>query len=176
MGEMYGHKWTSSHGEVPTPLWCGLISSLTDAEIRTGLAMCAKRGDEWPPSLPGFRGLATNAPEALGLPDADTAWAEASQIARRWKRPDECSHPGVWHALGEIVHFHALDEEVLEKRFRRNYEQVCRMVAAGEPLSAIPQPLPRPQDVQSRIETPPHVRDQALAKLEGMFGKRRAAQ
>lgn len=175
MGELYGHKWTSAHGEQPTALWIGLISTLTDAQVRTGLALCATSGEDWPPSLPGFRSLATNCPEAIGMPSADAAWSEAMQVARRWKRPDQITHPAIWHALSEIGHFHAIEEEVLEKRFRRNYEAAGRMLATGQPLSAIPQPLPAPKDVHSRIETPPEVRDAALAKIAGMFGKRASA-
>ena len=54
MGELYGNTWTQSHGEVPTPLWCQMLDSLTDDQVKRGLQACAKDTDSFPPSLGQF--------------------------------------------------------------------------------------------------------------------------
>lgn len=54
MGELYGNTWTQGHGEVPTPLWCQMLDSLTDEQVKRGLQACAKDTDSFPPSLGQF--------------------------------------------------------------------------------------------------------------------------
>jgi hypothetical protein len=168
MSEIYGHRWVSSYGAAPSDTWARGLAGMTREQLARGLAACLKTGYEWPPTLPGFCKLCLTIP---GVPSEDEAWADALQIARRWKQPHQSQHAAVWHALSQIGDFNGIDEEVLEKRFRKNYEQATRMLATGGELSPIPQPLPKPQDVRP-IPAPASVREAALAKIEAMFGRR----
>ena len=54
MTEIYGHRWTSAHGETPTELWSTALSALSGEQIRVGLMACLDSGEPWPPSLPEF--------------------------------------------------------------------------------------------------------------------------
>lgn len=54
MGELYGNTWTQGHGEIPTPLWCQMLDSLSDDQVKRGLQACAKDTDSFPPSLGQF--------------------------------------------------------------------------------------------------------------------------
>lgn len=54
MTEIYGHKWTSAHGETPTDLWSTALSALSGEAVKAGLHACLTSGDAWPPSLPEF--------------------------------------------------------------------------------------------------------------------------
>lgn len=170
MSEIYGHRWVSSYGAAPSDTWARGLAGMTGEQLGRGLAACLKSGDEWPPTLPGFCKLCLTIP---GIPSEDDAWADAVQIARRWKHPHQCQHAAVWHALSQIGDFHGIGEDVLEARFRKNYQQAVRMLATGGKLEPIPQPLPAPQDVKP-IPAPAEVREAALAKIDAMFGKRRA--
>src|SRR5690348_4115361 len=72
----FGHKWTSSHGELPVErseegarsltktgaIWQRGLFGCDDAMVRRGFETCIQRPDEWPPSLPTFRRM------ALGIP------------------------------------------------------------------------------------------------------------
>lgn len=61
----YGHAWVSMYGDRASgdagKLWAETLSTLTVAQIKTGLEACA-RGGEWPPSMPKFRLLAIGVP------------------------------------------------------------------------------------------------------------------
>lgn len=54
MTEIYGHRWTSAHGETPTALWSTALSGLSGDQVKRGLLACLTNGDAWPPSLPEF--------------------------------------------------------------------------------------------------------------------------
>lgn len=150
-----------------------LISlGVTDAVVGFGIDKSA--GLEFPPSPAKFAELCA---EGAGLPDLEAAWSEALTIARRWKRPHECSHPAVWHALDQVGGFTGLDEDVLRTRFERNYEKARKQFLSGKPFAAIPQPLPAPKDAQPDFtsEQALAAKADALAKINAMFGKRASA-
>lgn len=174
MGEIYGHRWGSSYTRAALDTWAKGLAGLSVEQIKRGVSACVAGAFAWPPTLPEFRALCMSVP---GLPSADDAWREALPIARRWKRPHECSHPAVYHALSQVVNYNLVAEDVLQKRFERNYERVCADVAAGKELAPIPQPLPKPEDV--RTNYPEHVKKaaaaDALAKIDAMFGRRASA-
>lgn len=170
MSEIYGHRWVSSYGAVPSDTWARGLAGFTGEQIARGLAACLKTTEEWPPSLPAFRDRCLT---VQNVPEPETAWEDALAIARRWKSPRECLHPAIWHALSQIGDYSHLNTDVLEKRFRRNYEQAARMTE----FTPIPQPLPRPEDVRTNYD-PVLVaakRDEALAKIDAMFGRRAQA-
>lgn len=65
MTETYGHRWVSQYGEEPTSGWCQMVRSLSDEQVRRGLAACldrarsrVERGEsDWPPGLAEFYAL-----------------------------------------------------------------------------------------------------------------------
>jgi hypothetical protein len=54
MAQIYGRRWTSTHGEAPTELWSMGVSGLSPEQLSMGLAECVRCGEPWPPSLPEF--------------------------------------------------------------------------------------------------------------------------
>lgn len=55
---MYGHKWTSAHGEGDEDgTWQKGLTGISLDQIGIGLTGCALRNDPWPPSLPEFRAM-----------------------------------------------------------------------------------------------------------------------
>lgn len=166
MAEIYGHRWVSSFGETPSPMWCSALNRISDEQVRRGIANCITQRIEWPPTLTDFIGLCVTVP---GLPSADEAADDAIAIARKWKRPDQCLHPIVWHCLDQIGGFNGIAEDVLRKRFLSNYERAKQDLSEGRPLSAIPQPLPAPKDAQ-----PDYTSEQALASKAAAIAKIKA--
>lgn len=59
MAEIYGHKWGSQYGDMPSDTWCRGVASLTDRQLARGLSACLERKDVWPPNLAEFRQLCT---------------------------------------------------------------------------------------------------------------------
>lgn len=61
MTHLYGHKWTSSHGDQVDPgnVWAACLRGVSTEQVRRGLNQCVVRGLEWPPSAPEFRKLCT---------------------------------------------------------------------------------------------------------------------
>ena len=57
MAQIYGHKWTSSHGLMDEDnIWLIGLSGCSKNQIKLGLNFLVKeRSDSWPPSLPEFR-------------------------------------------------------------------------------------------------------------------------
>jgi len=64
MGEIYGHKWVSGYGEALTSAgdlsqtaetWLIGLSGVTGEQFASGLEICVKSGEAWPPTLPEFR-------------------------------------------------------------------------------------------------------------------------
>ena len=54
MSQIYGAKWVSNYGEVPTQPWINLINNMPHEKIAHGLNEIIKEGDNWPPSLSKF--------------------------------------------------------------------------------------------------------------------------
>lgn len=53
---IYGHRWTSSYGEKDDSTWRKGLADVTPDQVGIGLERCRTSGDEWPPTLPIFRG------------------------------------------------------------------------------------------------------------------------
>lgn len=67
MAEIYGHKWTSSHGDVDSGTWLSALRNIPEDRIVSGMNKLLLRSDTWPPTLPEFLQL------CIGLPDIGTA-------------------------------------------------------------------------------------------------------
>lgn len=64
MASIYGHKWTSSYGDVSSPdgglsdtaeVWSTGLAGVSAEQFARGLEVCVKSGEAWPPTLPEFR-------------------------------------------------------------------------------------------------------------------------
>lgn len=171
MTEIYGHRWTSAYTRESLETWAKGLAGLSAEQVGVGVSACISGAHAWPPTLPEFRALCLTVP---GLPSLEDAWAEALPIARRWKKPHECSHPAIYHALSQVVNYNMVGEEVLQKRFERNYERVCADLANGLELSPVPQPLPapKPKAEDFTVEECRRKRVEALAALDELIGRR----
>jgi hypothetical protein len=69
MIEMYGHKFTSSYGEVPSDTWSRALSGATAADLAQGVKACFQRQDTWPPTLPEFVEMCRPAARSLYFAD-----------------------------------------------------------------------------------------------------------
>lgn len=72
MIEMYGHKFTSSYGEVPNDTWSAALAGIYPEQIGEALQACFRRQDTWPPTLPEFIEMCCPTPvtNSLYFPDA----------------------------------------------------------------------------------------------------------
>jgi hypothetical protein len=70
MIEMYGHKFTSSYGEVPSDTWSRALAGATSADLAQGVKACFQRQDTWPPTLPEFVEMCRPQARSLYFPDA----------------------------------------------------------------------------------------------------------
>lgn len=64
MGEVYGHKWVSGYGEAlnkdgslasVAETWLVGLTGVNAEQFASGLEVCVKSGEPWPPTLPEFR-------------------------------------------------------------------------------------------------------------------------
>lgn len=59
MAGIYGAKWTSSWGSVPTGQaalnWLAILKPMSSRQVRLGLRCCLTAAEPWPPSPGGFR-------------------------------------------------------------------------------------------------------------------------
>lgn len=65
MIEMYGHKFTSSYGEVPSDTWTRALAGCSPQGIAQGIRACFQRQDPWPPTLPEFVEMCREQPRSL---------------------------------------------------------------------------------------------------------------
>jgi len=72
MSQIYGAKWVSNYGEVPTQPWINLINNMPHEKIAHGLNEIIKEGDNWPASLAKFNKMCQSYRKpikALNTPD-----------------------------------------------------------------------------------------------------------
>lgn len=140
MTEMYGHKWTSVHGDSDSGTWGKVLHDITGLQIAVGMQACASRTDdqaEWPPSAPEFRKMCLAGGSNLGIPDVTAAWREAvnaSTDPTQWK----FSHPIVQEA-GRLADWYSIRHgipkaETVQNRFNKRYADLAAKLQRGEPL------------------------------------------
>lgn len=141
MTGMYGHKWTSVHGETDEQgIWGKCLAGITGQQIAIGMQACATRtGDEakWPPSAPEFREMCMAGVSALGIPDVALAWREAvnaSTDPTTWR----FSHPIVQEAA-RLTDWYSIRHgvpkaETVQNRFNKRYAELTAKLSRGEPL------------------------------------------
>lgn len=140
MGDAFGSKWVSQHGETDAGgTWSKGLSGLTGADIARGMAVLVRSGAEWPPALPEFRAMCVPGPEQVGAPDVDDAYRQACRNA----------HPAAGRRWSNAVVFHAAVETGFQlllvggadrsrARFEREYCAAIKRAVDGEPLHKIP--------------------------------------
>lgn len=136
MTEMYGHRWTSSFGDIPKPdsAWAIVLKGLSGQQLANGLNVLVHKGDEydWPPPANVFRSLCLQMP---GLPTEDEAWEQALR--------GEYRHEIIRIAAEKTGTFDLkagrLTDKHLRARFNRNFAILRSRAITGKPLTdAIP--------------------------------------
>lgn len=138
MAEIFGHKWTSQYGDEPLETWAKRLGSMSADEIAYGVNACASSSLEWPPSLPDFCGMCKPDLRALGVPDEESAFLEASRYAH--EPNDHIFAHEVVRLAGVSVGWYDLqrcypNEDSLRKRFKAAYGALVGKVQRGEPLT-----------------------------------------
>lgn len=131
MSEMYGHRWTSSFGELADQnhSWAKILGGLTGRQLASGLQQLLDRATEfdWPPPANVFRAMCLHVP---GLPPVDQAWTEALM--------GKYSHEAVKVAAEATGTFDLRSakhsDKALRQRFERNYAIVQRRAQNAQPL------------------------------------------
>ena len=133
-------------------------------QIRHGIEQCRTLTTAFAPSVGQFISMCRPAPERLGLPPADLAYAQAVSNAHPGKAGRAVwTHPAVYHAAVQCG-FHALlnlPTEASRRLFERNYQIAVRQVIDGLPLRDIPPALPS----GSAGPRTPEIGNRALAQL-----------
>lgn len=138
MTELYGHKWTSVHGEADSSgTWGKVLVGMTREQLASGMQACARSDDPWPPSAPEFRKLCEAGGNSLGIPDVTAAWREAVEASSdviNWK----FSHPIV-QECGRLTDWYSIrtgtpKAETVQNRFNKRYADLVAKLQRGEPL------------------------------------------
>ena len=167
MARIYGHRWTSAFGAKDDSTWLRGLRGVTPEQLGVGLAVCVRRADPWPPTLPEFLVLCTPTAGDFGLPTPDAAYREAALA----DRGHSWSHPVVYVAAQAVGFFklRTLPEAKSWPLFERAYEIVVRRALAGEQFAA-----PVPQALE-KLPTParPETVQCALASMRVALGSRK---
>lgn len=131
MAEMYGHRWTSSFGELADPnhSWATVLAGLDRFQLAAGMSALVERGQEfdWPPPANVFRSLCLQMP---GFPPEAQAWIEA--LAGKY------SHEAVRVAAEQTGLFELRtakpSNKLVRQHFERNYAIVLRRAQNAQPL------------------------------------------
>lgn len=150
MAEMYGHRWTSSFGDIPNPdsAWATVLQGLTGQQLANGLNLLVHKGEEydWPPPANVFRALCL---EVHGLPSEDEAWGQALRgIYGHMAVKIAAEATGTFD-----LHTSRLDNRALRKVFSRNYAIVRARAAMGKPLDGeIPKAIEHQQKTPMQVQ------------------------
>lgn len=133
MTQTYGHRWTSSFGDVPKAdhAWAKILGGLSGKQLANGLRGLVERAmteeGAWPPSAPEFRAMCV---QVQGLPPVDRAWHEALL--------GKYSHDAVRIAAEQTGTFELRqaksNDKPLRQQFERNYAIVLRRAENAQPL------------------------------------------
>jgi len=160
MGQLFGAKWLRQYGTTDDSAfdtWCQFLADLSPEQIRQGFVNMMRDKPKYLPDAVQFRDYCM---AAHGIPPLEAAYEEAC-LAKSPKLRHKWSHPAVYHAgrLTGWSDLHMLTRDEGLKRFRYNYEIMCRRVANGEDINL---------DVPEAIPATVHVRptpEQAARKM-----------
>lgn len=131
MSGLFGYKWASQYGELPSGEWLTLINALSEDNINIGIKNMVATSNGWPPTPIEFNFICSNISlKAMGLPELDEAFNRAlSGIYRNAVVEAAAREIGRW----ELDRGTATDT-ALKKRFEYNYFEMARRWANGESL------------------------------------------
>lgn len=138
MTDLYGHKWTSVHGDRDdTDNWGKAMYGITKHQMAGAVKALMVSGDPWPPSAPEFRALCEAGNSNLGIPTPEAAWREAVEASTdpvNWK----FSHPIV-HEAARLTDWYSIRNgvpkaETVQNRFNKRYADLTAKLQRGEPL------------------------------------------
>lgn len=166
---MYGHKWTSVHGEDARrgsgPVWAAALAGCTEQDIARGLAACIEREDAWPPTAPEFRALCVSTGAQFEPAFAELSRWAASQQARAefaWTQPHAFA---MSHIVDRRLIHMGTTTEARRKAFEA-FEQVEERARRGEDLT-----LPQVERItKQHISAKPEVARAALDELAAKLG------
>lgn len=170
MGQLYGHRWVSSYGEVDDGTWLTGLQDVTPEQLAMGVQHCLQRGEAWPPSLPEFRKRCRPRPQDLGIAHELEAYREAVKGVAPFTY-HTWSHPVVYHAAQavgswELLH---LPESKTFPRFRDAYFAMVERFMQGEgmtaPVALRPKMITRKPDVAKA--------EAALTEIKSVLAKTR---
>src|SRR5579871_268735 len=84
MIEFFGQRWAESFGAEPSPLWVQAIESLTDAQLKDGIARVMKSGAQHPPTMPDFLVLARGIARTVEWKPEPSKCSDAQKLATQW--------------------------------------------------------------------------------------------
>lgn len=146
MGQLFGAKWLRQYGDTDEPAfdtWCQFLADIRPDQIKQGFVNMLRDKPQYLPDAVQFRDYCLDL-SGQGIPPAETAYEEAC-LAPSPKARQRWSHPIVYRAgvLTGWSDLHALPRDMALPRFKRNYEILCRRVAAGEDINLeIPEAIP----------------------------------
>lgn len=174
MAQMYGHKWTSSHGEEidPKNVWAAALRDLSESQIRAGLNSLAKSHFEWPPSVVEFRILCEKSTATYGdYPTREEAYALFCQTLAKpsYRRDWETVHPAIAWVYRKIGSFTAnsIPDKYLRPLFFNYWPLAVKAWIAGEitELKKLPAPPPERPFQESDIAA----RDEGIRNLKELL-------
>lgn len=138
MTDLYGHKWSSSHGERDeNGNWGKALSGITGRQMAEAARALTVSGDAWPPSAPEFRALCEGNNSGLGIPDVYRAWTEACEASTdptkfKFSHPivQECGRLTDWYSIRGGVP----TAETVQRRFEKRYADLAGKMRRGESL------------------------------------------
>lgn len=137
MTGLFGYRWASQYGKLPTKEWAMLINHLSMEAIETGIKnMTASNKDGWPPTPIEFNNLCKGISlEALGFPSPDIAFSRVTSgratnavIKAAAKELDS-------HDLRTLRNDDKATFNRLKKEFEYYYFEMARRWANGESLT-----------------------------------------
>jgi len=135
---VWGHKWTSSNGDLPVDdsgqltvagaLWANGLKGITERQVMEALDRLAKVGSEWPPSLPDLRKAAFGIPDfaAVNHELLTTGNAKRTAFARL-----------VWSFITDPYAYRIASARDAERIRRAAYDWACEHLMTG---GALPPP------------------------------------
>ena len=144
MALMYGHKFMSLYGDIDVKVeaereWGRNLSDFTLDDIKRGLDKCVDEYPSWPPTIGEFRQLCKINESDLGLPSAESAWAEISIDSgyhEIGELPKQCTHGIILAARSDtrcdVYNWKLLPIDKGLKLFKPIYREYVKAVIAGE--------------------------------------------
>ena len=162
MAEIYGHKFTSAHGENPNAgaalTWAKGLGGLTAEQLADGLRACIACTDPWPPTLPEFRAM------ALGIPSLAAVKHELQH------GPRSQFTVMVWGSI-DSYSYRVATSDASDRMVREAYTVTKEKVMRGMPLPPVAA-AELEHEAPSHVPASPEVAAACIAEIAEMLGVR----